>query len=568
MAKVIPFKRSTKAYDKIAHERLEKGDLIGALSCFFSSLKAEFSLDTVKDIAITYSQMTLYDLSNKYWFIFLSKSPKIRYREAYEGLAVNLLFTDNVADSNYYFRLRAKCADCVGDVATDNSIEQDLNEIFEPKKIKLVYPVEQADYSDEIKEGTRAIASFDSALAIKKFKSVPKGCKQYVESLHGLVMAYYIDGDFDKSLQTTKEIIDEEGENTGNLCRLSQIYNVKAEGEEKNKEYHREKAKYYYNKAKLLDDKTMADTYKLVVSAFENKDDETALSCMEKIIAEKKYHSSMNFYYAISLLNNGQTQKAYERFSLLKKIMPFSEIVDYYLTATRKIINTGKDVFNVVPADYSFQLPDKEEKRRLNYISKNTVKTGINKLKGNSELLSYIKWGLNSLDSETEEKCAFFLMNCDYKDAPALLKDKLLDVNTDPELKRSILYHLIYIGEKEKLSFVINNIFCSCKPQRLECEKEKKGDIIFAGYALALSTLAVTGCKSLEKMGRIADEIYKKFVIDNPNYRIKREEIGALIIYLCDFNLISRLETVCFMFDIKERELKKIVAKYKGEKND
>ncbi|MBQ9514385.1 MAG: hypothetical protein IJR66_05385 [Clostridia bacterium] len=288
MDNVIKFRKDKDTYYKIAKKRREDGDLIGALSCLFSSLKAEFSLDAVKEIADIYSQMCIYELSNKYWYLYLSKAPKNRKAEAFEGLGVNYFLSDDVKTGNYYFDLRAKHDGLEESAFVSESIIEKLQDFYNYNSpIRLVYPPESADFNEELFKGKFALSRLEGKTAIEFFSAIPKGSKQYGESRDGIATAYYLCGDFDSGIKVLKETIAEEGENTGNLCKLSQFYKAKSE-EGDNKNYYAEKSKYYYEKARDLGDKDMADVYKLAFSSFEHGDDKTALYCMEKIIVERE----------------------------------------------------------------------------------------------------------------------------------------------------------------------------------------------------------------------------------------------------------------------------------------
>ena len=568
MDKILNFKRDKETYSKIAQKRMDDGDLIGALSCFFSSLKQEFSIDTVKDIAYVYSQINLYELSNKYWYLFLSKAPKNRVAEAYEGLGINYIFEEDLRTGNYYLGLISKKKLMDDDNPVEDDFIEKMSEYFSrTQKLKVVYPPESADYGEELFNGRFALANADYKKAIEFFSAVPKGCKQYNESREELATAYYLAGEFEKGVKVVKENIAEKGETLSDTCKLSQIYKAMAE-EGENAKYYEEKAAYYYNKAKEIGDKNLSETFKLSFTAFEQRDDKTALRCMEKITADRKYDANMFFYYAVSLLNNGFIEKSYDTFNYARRIYPFSDVINYYADKVGEILRTGCDKDKIIPAKYRFAIPQKEADKRVKIITERELKKGGDRSGKDKKLLSYLKWGLYSNDKQIEDICAFFLMYSEYEEAIDLLKEKLLDVFADNDLKRSIVYYLIYLGENEKISCVVNKIFISIKPQKLKCGRTAGGDVFFAGYALAMPTLAFAGCKSLEKVGIIADDTFRKLSGLKPKIRLTREEACALIIYLCGFKGISEEESVCAILDVKQKTLKKLIAKYKGENDD
>ena len=72
MGKIVEIKDGYKSYIKLADKKAEKGDLSGALRLLFSALNLGGAPEVYADIADVYAEMGLYELSNKYWFKYLS----------------------------------------------------------------------------------------------------------------------------------------------------------------------------------------------------------------------------------------------------------------------------------------------------------------------------------------------------------------------------------------------------------------------------------------------------------------------------------------------------------------
>ena len=100
--KIIPFERAKKFYGKLVDEKVDGGDLLGALSTAFSSLKNDYSADTLADIADIYADMGEYELSDEFWYKYLSVAPDDKKTVAYEELAINAFECKNYALSAYY----------------------------------------------------------------------------------------------------------------------------------------------------------------------------------------------------------------------------------------------------------------------------------------------------------------------------------------------------------------------------------------------------------------------------------------------------------------------------------
>ena len=96
MEKIIQFDKDVSRYFKLAEERSAKEDFVGALK-FLLSAKALYpdDFEVSMRLADCYADMSLLELSNKYWFKYLDSAPKERQAIAYEEIAINYFYLDN-----------------------------------------------------------------------------------------------------------------------------------------------------------------------------------------------------------------------------------------------------------------------------------------------------------------------------------------------------------------------------------------------------------------------------------------------------------------------------------------
>ena len=90
MANITQKVQSVTAYKKLADIKADKGDFIGALGLYMTALNCNKNDYTaVADVADCYADMGLLELSNRYWFKYLTVAPKDRQAAAFEELAIN-----------------------------------------------------------------------------------------------------------------------------------------------------------------------------------------------------------------------------------------------------------------------------------------------------------------------------------------------------------------------------------------------------------------------------------------------------------------------------------------------
>ena len=102
-SKILPFDNGKEKYIKLAKKRIEENDYSGALSTFFTALGSGNDYEILKEIATIYTAIEQFEMSNLYWFRYLYYAPKDKTACAYEELAVNYFYLDNLWASGYYF---------------------------------------------------------------------------------------------------------------------------------------------------------------------------------------------------------------------------------------------------------------------------------------------------------------------------------------------------------------------------------------------------------------------------------------------------------------------------------
>ena len=147
---ILKFDDSGERYRYLSDEYADRGDYEKALGLSFSALKKGFSPDIIMDIADTYADMGLYELSNQYWFIYMDKAPKEKVSVAYEELGINFYYMDNVWAAGYYFHLKLSEDGYI----SREGLEQEIIDFFSGEQakrrmFKTVYPPEKSDWTWE-----------------------------------------------------------------------------------------------------------------------------------------------------------------------------------------------------------------------------------------------------------------------------------------------------------------------------------------------------------------------------------------------------------------------------------
>lgn len=559
--KILQFDNSTERYRALAEKNAEKEDFFGALGFLFSALKKEKSPAVFMDIADVYADMSLYELSNQYWFYYLDSVSEDKASVAYEELAINYFYLGNVLASGYYFQLKIQADGYVQQENLDKEILDFFSEQEAKRKLyRVAYPVERADFTFELDRARRALSFGDYDLAAKLYSVVPEGAPQYYAAIENLSVAKFLSDDVDDAISLSQKLIKEKGESVSVCCNLSSLYGYKGD---------LLKRRYYYDRALSLPVSGVEDVYKLATCSLENGEHQKGIDFLDSVFEESPYDTNTRLFSAIARINTGDFSGAEKELSYILRIDPTDYNAKYYYRLAVKLRN-GENPGRLLPLKYVALLPLSVENSRIKKIETlygQDCKKIRSELKKES-VAEIIGWGLSECDSAVAKKCALILAKADNPLADKILKESLMDTGVEADVKRLIIQILILCGCKERLGITAKGFYFRFRPKKLPCEKDKKGEIFFSAYALAVSQMIFVDPECLDKLAFATDRAYKKFGETLLPEGTVKEEIAALIV--SDIKTVRALseKELCSLFSAEEEKFSLLRRVYKGEKND
>ncbi len=560
MGKVLNFVIDQNRYRNLAEKHAEKGDFFGALGFLFSARSVSENYQVIMDIAYLYSDMGLYDLSNKFWFLYIDKAPKDKISIAYEELAINYFYLDNFWTSSFYFH---KKLDVDGHISKEG-LDQEIIDFFSGEELRksayrLVYPFERADYSHNIKTAKHflAIGAFNEAK--KQLENIPYSIRSE-ETSGELALASYMTEDFETAEKVCRQSLEINGENVIAYCHLSTVCSMKKDIEN---------AEFYYQKALQSRKSAKGEEYNLATCAIERGDHKTANQCLEKIVEERPYEISMRFFYGISFLNLYEYQKAYEQFKYSLMINPDDNVVYFYLNLAKELSDGEQKDAKILPLKYEKELPKKVVKRYIESIRKIALEPVkiIGQLK-KKEVRQMIEWALFCSEGQVTRDALFILSTCNNPYCIKTIKNTLLDPEIREETKRVLIYIFIAMGRKEKFGVTVGNFYLKIKPKKLDCERAEDGEIYFSAYALCMARVVFWESENLDIIGTTIDRIFHAFSGIITEADVTNEELAGFLLSECKFKWVKNEKDVKKLFDISTEKLHKLQSIYRGEKND
>ncbi len=548
--KVLQLDKSFNRYIRLASSHIEKDDLQGALNFLLDAERFSSEPEVLARIADVYADMGLLELSNQYWFKYMHSAPKERVKDAYEELAINYFYLDNIWAAGYYFQKKLSTD---GFISKEN-IDKEIIDFFSGEEYKkhafrIVYPFNKADYTLETKSAKRAIALGAFSEAVKILKKIPTEC--FTEELSGdYAIALFMNDELDSAEQVCRNSIKAHGESVTAYCNLSTIYGMKNDAD---------KSEYYYRKALSVAKGEQSEAYKIATCAIERADHEKAKECLEKILLERPYELSMRYFYGVCMMNLGNYKQAVDAFKGAFMLDPTDMIVEYYYNYAKIVLINGEDKEKLLPLKYEKELPKKTASKwskKIKEVMKNDQK--IQPFTKNKENRKMLRWGVLFGDDSVMRASMFILSYADKKYFIKTAQQILMEQDVGAEVKRLLIYVLIMQGYKGKTGVVAGTLYSSFSPKKLHSEKDASGAIYVSAYALCVARMLFFDLDGIERVAKSADKVYLKLKDVVTEADVTNEELAALMLSDCNFERYSRDKEVVKIFEISDQKLKKL----------
>ena len=547
------------AYFKRAEKCIEEGDLIKAISLYRSAYNLNrYNFQVIFDMARLYADMGLYELSNKFLYSYMDKSPSSFISKAYEELAINYFYLDNHWASGYYFHKKLQEDGFINTESLDEEIAEFLKDINDKKEAYFVaYPFERADYSYRIKSGRRALGAGQYATASLIYSSIPPECRN--EEVAGdYAVSCFLSGMDEEMKKACKESLRLHGENVTAYCNLSNYYRDKGD---------LEKSKYYFNKALSVRKGKEDEPYKIAACSVELGEDEISNECLIKILKDRPYDEVMNFFCGISYLNLGNYEEGLKYIKRAYIINPDDLVYKYYAKFAQNLVDNEGLGGEELPLKYLKDLPEKLTNRYKRVI-RSTVKGCPPKKLKEEELSEILEWGINTLSEGIQRDCVIIAGLLKGKKGQDFLKRTLLSLTVRDNIKKLALITLINLGCKDKISIVIRSYFVKVKPRKTLFSGTEDEGLFLPAYSLALATSVFAGIEEYEKIGFSVNKLYKKYQEEIKSKELTTEEISALIICTAEIEKIKENKDICKYFSVELSRIKDLIEIIKGDKND
>ncbi|MBQ7340296.1 MAG: hypothetical protein IJW43_05545 [Clostridia bacterium] len=502
------------------------------------------------DIAMAYSEISLFEKSTEYWFKFLNCAPEDEKSEAYEALAMNYFYQDKMFEAGYYLHKKILKDGYISREGVGEEIAEFLSADLDKKECyHIAYPFDRADYSYQKSLGKKAFEQGDYYTAKEIYSKIPKECMDE-ESFGDMAVSSFFEGDDEATINACRESIELTGENITAYCTLSTYYH--------NKENH-DKSAYYYKKALSLFDRGTSQSYQMASCAIEQNDHFTVNYCLSNILQERKYDITMRVYYAISFINTGDYESALREFSFALRLNPLDRVVKYYCELSSLLASGNERAGRVLPLKYNKNYPEKITEEYKKLIGLLISEKKDLKILKNPKNLDALYWGINSNDEQINKECAILLWFAKNVNGRKILTDLLMDMEIRSGVKRVIIYTLMIFNYTKEFGVIAGNRFTKIKRAKLCFEDCPESERFLYAYATVMARTAFWEIDDNKKFAKSINNLYKKYKDLIIDLELDVEELSVVTICLSGIDGLGDAKEMSALFGVKYSRIKNLV---------
>lgn len=541
MSKIIRFDNGVKSLSALAEKRREEGDLIGAVSAYRSALaKSPFDYGANAGLAELYGDVDLGIEAINCWFRALSRAEDDFERaRAYNGLGANyyILGKDSLA-MNYFGK----------QLETDNESDFEYNDVLDNMREEFFEdpPEQYSVVYDKKKKGREALEKARNLLdtgrpdeALKKLSEVSPEDDAFSEALEIIAFILLLRGEYQVAYETASRAVSlRDGGLLGNCALCSALFHLER------KEESLEAFKKIVSTGMATETQ---DFLQVSMVAIEIGQEEAALDFINRILEDTPYNLNVLYVRGLIKYNLGDEEGCRED---MKTVLTFTEnaVARQRLLETRLEKDKRPERFA-----YEFDLTESEVKFRLDELNKKFLS-----LKGGHITFADIRE-----HCECIVKCRFpdlftvgmhMGLAVDAAGMQEYLKEVLLDVTVDDDIKRAVVKEYLSLGLKMPIKLVTGHYYKEFTIEPIEMNGYAAELFIEVYNALAASLYTVGASKKVGLLRRRIKK-YREIFTDNGGLdSASPEPIAAAVLYKMKIDLLSSEQVAQAMFGVSERE--------------
>ena len=492
--KSVKFDLSADALLDIAESKLDEGDNLAALRVLHKSLELYGDApDEYAELADAYEGMELYERAAESWFRFLDVCAEEEMVEGYEGLAACYYNLGNREQASHYYERMMHDRF----VTPANNLE--MSELFEaPPRIPLrvTWPPEYADYSEEIDEGLKALKAGELSRAEQCFKEVHPDSEHRIAALNYLAVCYLLANKSKEAEQTCRELLERVPDSVQALATYAAVL-----AEQGRQEEGRAVAEHL---SRLPADNA-DDLYKIATVCCENGLYRAAYERFCTLEEQVPYDHTLLYFKAIAAFRCGEVRQSLTTFSKILDIYPEAAVARYYFRAVRAYAEEGG-----TPPETAFfyrvPLAEREERVRFLQTLRSLRAADLAAYCLETDISELLEWCYDENDGQDAELQLLAASVAVHAGLP-FVRAILLSPTVADVVKAETVRMLAECNRNFEYGVVLSQDYLSVQFEKLTVARASRAKFVQA-YALCFARFALFGAGEGENYRVAAQAVY------------------------------------------------------------
>ena len=531
---------------------IDEHNYIGALKILNKNAEINYNdADSYRLYAEIFDDIGLPERSINSWFRCLDNEPE-DVSEPFEGLAVGYMSLDNDNVAAYYYnKLLAETEDM------SHETRREIVDRFFRKKndpLKMAYPTNIADYSDQIERGLKLMNEREYDKAVEQFEEVAEDNPRYFAARNYIAMCRIIDSKCEEAEAECLAILQKKPDDVQALSTLAAV---------KSEQHLAEEGAALARKLLSLNVTEPDDIYKIATVCCENNMHAEAYDMFCKLEGELKYDTTVLYFKAISAYNCGNFSASYDAFDTLLTIEPNAVVARYYYNLARENERNGIEE----TLGYFYRLPQEMREESLVSLTRVCQLSSRASAKAAKEdsLLNCIKWVFDELESYDDNHLQFVAVICAVRGRhDDYLRELLLDAFIADGVKMTALQELCLRNQDNQFGIVLCNIYNCVDIYELHIGRTKRKNFVMA-YALLVSRFGVLDEDYSARFCGAAERLYE--ALAKKSSLALSDDSRALVSAMFALSAIKEAaitpNDICSFFDADRAKFDAIMEKIK-----
>ncbi len=495
--KVVRFDLSPQRLYELAEKKFEEKDYIAALRILRKSAEENGAgSDELALFADIYDEMEIFDESANYWFYFLEQCSDEEAIDACEGLAACYYNLGNDLQAAYYYNLMIQNKFYTPEDGLG------LSEMFSSappvrKPFKIVYPPEEADYSETVDAGLKALKSGDYAKAEEAFLSVHPKADYYMSAQNFLAVCYLMQGKNEQAEKVCRALLEKEPDDVQVLSTYAAVLTETD---------RREESRAVAERLAAFDTQSADELYKIATVCCENGLYEQAFEKFCLLEKQVSYDLTLLYFKGVAAFRCGKTEESLQSLGKILDIFPDSAVTRYYYNAILQYFEQGGQM---PETSFFYRIPQEEREVRLSMLKglSEMPSADVKAFFEAADMTEIIDWCFDEADGAEPELQLFAMRIAVRGGMIGKVRRVLLDHTVNDIVKIETVRALAEQNRLFSTGIVLADIFRKVYFTPLRVGKVKQDKFIYA-YATCFAHFALIGDGDCDGYRVAAENIY------------------------------------------------------------